>query len=154
MMTTDLDVRGVISHARSWIGTPYRDRAAIKGAGCDCLGLMVGLYRQVHGPLPVDVPPYRGDWADRSTGDLLIEAGRALFVERQPATEFAPGDVLIFRLRPDMAAKHIGIVSGINTMIHSYEKMGVIEVSLVPWWRRRIAAAFVFGRPLTQPIQM
>ena len=28
-----------------WIGTPYRHQASLKGVGCDCLGLVRGVWR-------------------------------------------------------------------------------------------------------------
>ena len=148
MAEKSLQPAAVVAEARDWLGTPYRDHASVKGVGCDCLGLLVGLHRTLIGPLPVAVPPYRGDWADAQTGDLLIEAGRALFAERVPASAFAPADILVFRLRPDLAAKHLALVTGPQSMIHAYERAGVIESTLVPWWRNRIAAAFRFPQPL------
>jgi NlpC/P60 family putative phage cell wall peptidase len=138
----------VVVEARSWVGTPYHDHAALKGVGCDCLGLMVGLYRNLIGPLPIEIPPYRGDWADAQTGDLLIEAGRKLFTTRKSSDSYQAADILVFRLRPDLAAKHLALVSGPDTMIHAYERAGVVEATLAPWWRRRIAATFQFTTPL------
>lgn len=143
-----LDADIVVSAARAWLGTPYHDHASVKDVGCDCLGLMVGLYRDLLGPLPMDIPPYRGDWADAETGDLLIDAGRTLFSERVPASAYQPGDILVFRLRKGLAAKHLGLATDAGTMIHAYERAGVIESTLVPWWRNRIAAAFRFCEPL------
>ena len=35
--------------ARLRIGTPYRHQASLKGVGCDCLGLVRGVWRAVHG---------------------------------------------------------------------------------------------------------
>ena len=30
----------VVATARAWIGTPYVHQASVRGAGCDCLGLL------------------------------------------------------------------------------------------------------------------
>lgn len=35
----------LLKEARSWVGTPYQHQATTKGAGCDCLGFIRGLYR-------------------------------------------------------------------------------------------------------------
>jgi len=35
----------VVAAARAWLGTPYRHRASVRGAGCDCLGLLRGVWR-------------------------------------------------------------------------------------------------------------
>ena len=43
----------IVAAARGWIGTPYRHQASLKGAGCDCLGLVRGVWREMVGPEPV-----------------------------------------------------------------------------------------------------
>ena len=39
----------ILSEARDWLGTPYRHQASLKGAGCDCLGLVRGVWRALEG---------------------------------------------------------------------------------------------------------
>jgi NlpC/P60 family putative phage cell wall peptidase len=46
------DPARVIAAARGWLGTPYHDQASAKGAGCDCLGLVRGVWRDLHGSEP------------------------------------------------------------------------------------------------------
>ena len=31
-----------------WLGTPYHHQASVRGAGCDCLGLIRGIYGRFH----------------------------------------------------------------------------------------------------------
>lgn len=33
----------IISEAKTWIGTPFHYHARIKGVGCDCVGLIIGV---------------------------------------------------------------------------------------------------------------
>ena len=40
----------VVAEARRWIGTPSVDQQTVRGAGCDCLGLVRGVWRAVVGP--------------------------------------------------------------------------------------------------------
>ncbi len=47
----------IVTAARAWIGTPYLHQASAKGAVCDCLGLIRGVWREVHGAEPMPVPP-------------------------------------------------------------------------------------------------
>ena len=42
----------VVLAARAWIGTPYLHQASVKGAGCDCLGLLRGVWRELRGEEP------------------------------------------------------------------------------------------------------
>jgi NlpC/P60 family putative phage cell wall peptidase len=57
---------------------------------------------------------------------------------------FAPGDVLLFRYRERYVAKHTAIVTAPDLMVHAHDGAAVAEVSLSPWWRRRLAYAFKF----------
>lgn len=138
------DVReAVVAEARSWIGTPYHDQASMKGAGCDCLGLVRGVWRAVIGPEPERLPPYTHDWRSKESREPLIAAARRHFVE-VPVVEAGSGDVVAFRMRAGHAAKHCGILSGPDRFIHAQEGLPVAEVNLGSWWRRRIVAAFRF----------
>lgn len=142
----------VIAAARSWLGTPYHHQAAAIGVGCDCLGLLRGVYTELYGRPPQEPPPYSRDLAEATGRETLIEAARRHLVELAPGQHFGPGDAVIFRLRPRAMAKHCAIVSaapGIPSasgtgwkMIHAFESGPVSEVALCRWWRRRIAAAF------------
>ena len=52
--------------------------------------------------------------------------------------------LILFRMMPRAIAKHVGILTGPDTFLHAYERLGVIEEPLTPTWRRRIAFAFLF----------
>lgn len=142
------DIRTVVlAEARSWMATPYRHQASCKGSGCDCLGLLRGIWRALYGQEPERVPSYSPDWAEVGGQETLIEAGGRWLTEIG-LDEAQPGDVLVFRWRDMAPAKHVGILSTPLTdqpkLIHAYERAGVIESPLVPSWRRRIAAVFSF----------
>ncbi|MDJ1159020.1 NlpC/P60 family protein [Chelatococcus sp. SYSU_G07232] len=133
----------LVAEARAWIGTPYRHQASLKGVGCDCLGLVRGVWRAVVGPEPELPPPYASDWAEAAGGEALAEAAARHLVAVDPAA-FGAGDVLLFRWRDHLPAKHAGIASGPHAMIHAHDGAAVAEVALTPWWRRHLAFAFRF----------
>ncbi|MCA8900291.1 MAG: C40 family peptidase [Hyphomonas sp.] len=134
---------GIVAAARSWIGTPYRHQASLKGAGCDCLGLVRGVWRDCVGPEPEAAPAYSPDWAETSGGDLLLAAARRHLVEIAPGAARG-GDVLVFRMAAGVPAKHCGIATDEDGVVHAYWGRSVVETRLVPWWQRRIVAAFRF----------
>ncbi len=141
-MTPEIRARA-LAEARAWIGTPYRHQASVKGAGADCLGLVRGVWRAIHGVEPEAPPAYRPDWAERGGAETLLTAARRWLVEiGEPAA--APGDVLLFRYAQGHPAKHCAIVSGPAHIIHAWHGREVCETALGPWWRRRIAGAFAF----------
>jgi len=132
----------IVAAARGWLGTPYRHQACRKGAGCDCLGLVRGVYAEVTGRVPQTPPPYTPDWAEARREETLAEAARRHLAEIAPE-EAGPGDILLFRWRRDLPAKHLGIVSLAGWMIHAHDGARVAEVPL-GIWARRIAFAFRF----------
>jgi len=133
----------VIAAARGWIGTPYHDQQSLRGVGCDCLGLLRGLWRELVGPEPLPVPRYSRDWGETGAREVLAEAARVCLVEIPPAGA-APGAVLVFRMRAGAIAKHCGVQVGPDALVHARERRGVIEEPLADPWRRRIAFAFLF----------
>lgn len=142
-MSAALSREAIVAAARSWIGTPYRHQASLKGAGCDCLGLVRGVWRDVIGPEPETPPPYRPEWAEAGGAEALAEAALRHLVPVDPAAALS-GDVLLFRWRDGLPAKHAGILTAPDRFVHAYDGAAVVESPLGPWWRRRIAHAFAF----------
>ncbi|EFO29082.1 NlpC/P60 family phage cell wall peptidase [Roseibium sp. TrichSKD4] len=54
------------------------------------------------------------------------------------------GDILVFRWKDGSPAKHAGILASSTSLIHTYDRIGVVETPLVPAWKRRVAAVFSF----------
>ena len=137
------DPARVIAAAQSWLGTPYHDQASLRGVGCDCLGLARGVWREVVGPEPFPIPPYSRDWGETGPREVLAYGARAMMPEIA-AVDAPPGALVLFRMMPRAIAKHVGILTSLDTFLHAYERLGVIEEAMTPAWRRRIAFAFLF----------
>lgn len=136
----------IVQAARHWIGTPYHHQAATRGAGCDCLGLVRGLWRELVGPEPFRVPAYTPDWSEPEGEEVLWIAARGVLREK-PLAEAAPGDVVLFRMREGGVAKHLGVLSQTGhapRFIHAYQGHGVIESPLSAPWQSRIVGCFAF----------
>ncbi len=139
-------MRAVVQAARGWIGTPYVHQCSTPGAGCDCLGLLRGVWREVIGPEPETIPPYTQDWSEPEGEERLWRAALRHLTPK-PLAEEAPGDVLLFRMRAGAVAKHLGLqaVTGSEaSFVHAYSGHGVVESALTPPWERRIVARFAF----------
>ena len=133
----------ILAEAATWLGTPYRHQGSRKGVGCDCLGLVRGIWRAVYGGEPEDPGPYSPDWAEAGGGDPLIEAARRHCVEK-PLAGARPGDLVVFRWRAHHPAKHLGILLPGERFLHAYEGHAVMASPLISQWRRRIAGVFAF----------
>ncbi len=130
--------------ARTWIGTPYVHQASVKGAGCDCLGLLRGVWRELRGEEPEAPPAYSPDWAEATGRETLCVALARHLAEIDPAA-LAPGDVALFRMARSAPAKHCGILARKDdalTLIHARQNRRVAEEPFAPFWKRRLAYAF------------
>ena len=147
---TPADPSAVLAIARAWLGTPYLHQASVLGVGADCLGLARGIWRALHGGEPFDVPPYTRDWGEAGTHEVLLEAASAFLIEI-PLGEAGPGALILFRMAADVPAKHCGVL-GTSVMrpslIHAYDRSGVVEEAFTPAWSRRAAFAFQFPAPV------
>lgn len=138
----------VVSVARTWIGTPYVHQQSRRGAGCDCLGLLRGIWREVLGAEPEPVPAYSRDWSEPQADEQLWQAAARHLLVKDLGSE-ASGDVLLFRMRDGSVAKHVGLQAETGarpSFVHAYSGHGVIESPLSRPWRRRIVARFEFPR--------
>ncbi|SLN54455.1 NlpC/P60 family protein [Roseisalinus antarcticus] len=138
-----------VAIARSWLGTPYRHQASCRGAGCDCLGLIRGIWRELHGREPERVPAYTPDWSEPQ-GDEALWKAALRHLDARPSGAPEPGDVLLFRMRDGGVAKHLGLASETGAQprfIHAYDGHGVVETTLSGPWQRRIVARFAFRTP-------
>ena len=142
-MTERLTSEDVVAAARSWIGTPYLHQASMRGAGCDCLGLVRGVWRELIGPEPEYAGDYSPDWAEASGVERLAEAGDRHF-RRVGIAALKAGHILLFRWRDTTPAKHLAIATSPASMIHAHDGAAVCEVAITPWWRRRIAYVLRF----------
>lgn len=133
----------IVGEARRWIGTPYMHQAAMNGVGCDCLGLIRGVWRRLFGEEPERMIAYAPDWAEATGAEQLLLAARRHFIEVDTA-QFLAGDVLLFRWRRGLPAKHLAIATSIESMVHAHDGASVCEVAISPFWRQQLAYSFSF----------
>jgi NlpC/P60 family putative phage cell wall peptidase len=141
-------IRGrIVAAALSWVGTPYRHQGRRKGVGCDCLGLVLGVWREVYGR-PAPLPgAYAHDWALEAGRDALLDAAQH-HCRETPLAAAMPGDLILFRWRRGVAASHAAIlVDAEGGFVHACEGHAVVVTRMVPPWRRRLAGAFAFPDP-------
>lgn len=89
------------------------------------------------------MPNYTADWAEAQGLETLRDAA-ARWMSPVAPEQAVPGDILLFRWRAHLPAKHVAVLSAGARFIHACEGIPVSEVVLSAWWRRRIAYAFRF----------
>lgn len=132
----------IVEAALGWVGTPYHHQASARGVGCDCLGLVRGVWRDVIGAEPEAMPAYTADWAEAHGRETLLEGAARHFT---PAGEAKPGSILVFRWKAGAPAKHVGIATSQGRFVHAYQSAGkAVDCALTRPWAGRLAAVFDF----------
>ena len=137
----------VVRETLKWLGTPYRHQASLCQVGCDCLGLVRGVWRTVCATPLEPLPAYsRHPGLNRNDRRLEQAAKRYLIELRNSGgvARFEPGSVLLFCLFGRKAPSHCAIAMPDMTMIHAQERLGVISTTISPGWRRRVHSAYLF----------
>jgi NlpC/P60 family putative phage cell wall peptidase len=133
----------VIEEARRWIGTPYRHQSALRGIGCDCIGLIRGVWHALGAINPPYIPPYTPhgecEWGS-------LDQGLERYLKKSCSLNYYLSDLLVFRWRTYLPANHVGIVSiqdgEESWMIHAHQGAVVAEVPLNSWWKRHLSCVF------------
>jgi NlpC/P60 family putative phage cell wall peptidase len=136
----------IVSHARAWVGTPFHHQARLKGKGCDCLGLVVGVVDELglKDKNGVQLAAYdEVTYSREPDGAYLTEKLTGLLFE-VPVEEARAGDLGLFKVREN--PQHLAILSdyeGTLGMIHSFAPARrVVEHRLDDDWKLRILKVF------------
>lgn len=152
-MTFQVDPRrrAVIAEARTWLGTPFRHQAKVKGLGCDCAQLVIAA-GEACGLLAIDPAAWRrfAAYGRAPNPKRMEEALRAFMVKIAPSRARL-GDVMWLSWeraggRADLPM-HLAILAehkGRATMIHALSEVAKVTEHgftaewpgrVVSWWR-------------------
>lgn len=123
----------VLKLAHTWVGTPYKHQAAVKGSGCDCIGLITGIWKELFGDFPegFKMPAYTPYWAEEAEKSLMVDVGMKYLERITPMCQKMPGDVLMYRMTRRGQTKHAGIYVGNDRIIHAYSGHDVTEATII-----------------------
>lgn len=136
--------QAIVNEALRWIGTPWRPCHAERLAGCDCLGLTVGVARAAGLPVPQGLP-------DRHANLLrpgMLETMVAQRLARQ-AGPARPGDLLGLCVPPRRDVVHLAILVPGGRIVHALSPGigggdgGVVLTRLDAAWHRRWIATWI-----------
>lgn len=134
----------VVAEARTWVGTRWHHQGALKGIGCDCIGLVAGVAHELGMP-EADrwLADYRRLAYTRAPDPVMLTAAAQEYLAEIGFEELAPGDVALFRigLRP----QHFGIVTALapRGLVHAYApSRRVVENTFEGQWAAACCGAF------------
>ena len=122
-----------IAEALAWEGTKFHHQAAVKGVGCDCIGLVVGAGRAVGLLTPAMEDTWRRNRGyARTPNPRQMRTALAEVLTEIPFDDVMPGDLAWFRVGAD--PQHLCIVTRPGWMIHAYAQIGkVVAQPLLGW---------------------
>ena len=125
----------VVCCARGWLGTPWHHQGRVKGVGVDCVGVVIGVAREL-GLSDFDATGYGHRPDSRELERIAREMMREV-----PVPEARPGDVLLVEV--DKQPQHLAFLTDAG-MLHAYAPLRrVVEHRISDDWAARIVAAFV-----------
>lgn len=139
----------VVAEAREWVGTPAHWQQSVKGVGCDCKGLVVGVARELGRPEADSLFARKADYREGQIDTRLLRQGLTDALDE--VEEAKSGDVLLLRIGG--LAQHLAIcvsadVAGVPTAMIQCTiggRLGVRERRILP--QDRIASIWRW-RPL------
>ena len=139
-----MGIDAIVSSARSWLGTPWRHQASVRGLGCDCAGLIRGVGNELGLMDCREGAPGTEEFAGYGRQPEPRRMLRALdrFMVRRRG-EPHPGDVLLMRF--DRDPQHLAILTDEGTIVHALSTIGrVVEHRLSSDWRARVVAIWSY----------
>lgn len=86
----------IVAQAYSWLRTPYHHQARIKGAGVDCVWLLIEVFKTV-GIVAADFDPgnYSGEWYFHESEEIYLAGVLGHGARRVEIPQ--PGDVALYQ---------------------------------------------------------
>jgi cell wall-associated NlpC family hydrolase len=138
MTLTGMDI---VTKAREYLGTRFHHQARLKGKAIDCVGLFLGIAREL-GLFDYDNPCY----SRRPDGVTLMREFRKLedrgWIREVPLDQAQDGDVLVFWYsRQSKYPTHVGIKSPLG-FIHTYAHVRRVVETPIGEWAEKVVHAF------------
>ena len=126
----------LVELARNWATSkiPFQHRGASR-KGCDCIGLFVGIMKELGMMVNFQLPFYERDW-NRGKDPEVLTKNFSPYYEVITREELEPGDMILFAFAGRVI--HSGIYIGDNLFVHSHQgsNVRIDTLRLSPWTSR------------------
>ncbi len=114
-------IQEVVDSARTWVGTPYKDKGREKGVAGDCLAMLLGTGHDL-GITNYDINEYT---VRPNPKKLVEETEKVLIRQRRGRADLRFGDIVLMKFRT--IPMHFGIIADLATpfsLIHASLELG------------------------------
>ena len=131
----------IVEAAKRWLGTPYHHQGRLLGVGCDCLGLITEIGKEL-GLLDYDSASYSAMPDGRT---MEAECRRNLV---GPKALPQPGDIALMWIQQRNLPQHLAIFVPWDQrigIIHAHQRFDdVKQHSFDGFWRKRLADIYSY----------
>jgi len=137
----------IILQARTWLNTPFVHQGRVKNQGCDCLGLILGVGRELG--VKIGTKPIEEfdeiSYSMQPDGKILKKKLDEILVQKKKH-EAKPGDIFLMNFGSN--PQHLGFISDYPSnpafgIIHCYSQVGkVVEHRLNDFWFSKIETIY------------
>jgi cell wall-associated NlpC family hydrolase len=117
----------IAQEARTWVGTPFHHAAAIKGAGVDCIALLLTIYDVIKVKKAIPIPAYKPNWFLHHNDEILLD-----FIKQYGLIEVAKpeiGDVAAIKF--GRSYSHIAIMLDETQCVHACDQSKQVMIANV-----------------------
>lgn len=135
---------------RSWIGTPFRHCAAVKGRGVDCSLLVGSIFKELGIITYLNYSYYHADWFMSGSNDLILAYMKKhiqnyLNTDLQVVQVAQPlyrGDIVTLQIAHNQLNNHAVIYVGGGSIVHAMSFGKVEQITFPKTWVSRIGNVF------------
>ncbi len=137
----------IVKQARTWMGTPFVHQGRVKGEGCDCLGLIIGVGKECGVKIqnrPID--DFDNRTYSKTPDGKFLKLQLDELLNKKNRSEAKPGDIFLMNFGGN--PQHLGIFSDYPNspamaIIHCYSQSGkVVEHRLNDFWFTKIEQVY------------
>ncbi len=137
----------IVQIARSWLGTPFVHQGRVKGKGCDCLGLVLGVGAEAGVKLQDrEITAFDSTGYSMNPDGAFLKGRLDVLLHSKSKAGIEAGDIFLMNFGSN--PQHLGIFSDHThspalAIIHCYSQAGkVVEHRLNNYWFSKIEAVY------------
>lgn len=125
----------VVAETYTWLRTPYHHQQRVKGAGVDCVWILLEIYRKfgyaMPRPIPDDYDPgnYSAEWFLHKSEEIYMEGVAKYATQLEKGEKPKIGDVALYKV--GYCVSHGAVIVGDNLAIHANRRAGNVELVLL-----------------------
>lgn len=138
----------IVLEAHTWVGTPYKRRAMLKGVGADCATFLFCVYRTLELVPDEKIGMFGDDWFHHTESEhymerLIRHAPKVVEAVGYLTSTHQPGNILLMKAGGGRRWNHGAIVLDWPRCIHAIRPhVAEFDITTDPMWSYQVISVF------------